>query len=214
MNDLVYVDEVDNELIQGYFNSLTNALHPYPPDKANDDLKDKVNHFIDSILKHGMYNAGEFLSFADSYICYSLKTPGIGEAIGAISLLCLIHCGVSEIYRRYNVSCRVGEYFLEHWKQYATGKNSTVSDLILFYYWDEKYRAYMEKGLSSDEMSQTIIHDDYLSSEHGVYQRKVIIIWLYENYFSTREDGVNFLEKFAEDAGIKKKLLSTRRKGS
>lgn len=213
MNEFIEIDDAESKRFKNFFDKLTNQLRDCPSSKDQEKLIDKASYFSNEITKNNGYNEDEFLAFSDDFIHYFTDKQRTDKAINAISLLCLIHCRVSDLYQKYNITYDIGRYFRAHWQQYAYDKNSTIIDLILFYYY-KKYADQIGREFNYNKISQSIMHDEYLSSECGIYQKKTIILWLYNEFFSKTEYGIPFLETFSDDSTIRKKISAIQQKNS
>ncbi|MCY4764101.1 hypothetical protein [Klebsiella aerogenes] len=210
MGSVIEIDECDTKVFSGYLNTIIEALRSYSLHEKVEVLCEKLSILSNEVAMKGTYDADEFLALAEKVILYFLENNEITKHIDAISLLCLIHCRAYDLYVKYNMASHVGEYFRNNWGEYTRDKNSTVNELILCYYY-KNYGELVCNEVGVIKFSGIIKNDIYLSSIYGEYQKKTLIIWLYDHYFSLKEDGISFLYEFKGDKTIHNKILSIQK---
>jgi hypothetical protein len=189
-----------------YFQSIISILNDLPKYKHMDELKKEVEHLIECLDQNQDYDLEKFLDFAYDFIWLVISMGSIKKYIDKISLLYIIYHRVGDIYLKFNIYHDVGKYFYENWEVYAEDEHVAVNDLI-FNYCINQYSELINKGIKLEYISDKIKKDKYLSSSDGFYTRQAVVLWLYGNIFSKKENGIYFLESFKNDDDfIRKKI--------
>jgi hypothetical protein len=181
-----------------YFQSIISILDELPKYKHIDELKKEVEYLIECFDQNQDYDLEKFLDFAYDFIWLVISMGCVKKYIDKISFLYIIHYRVKDIYLKFKIYHNVGEYFYENWEIYARDENVDYGEFIFNYYINQ-YLELINKGMGLEYISDEIKEDKYLSSIGGFYTRRIIILWLYSNVFSKKENGLDFLESFKND---------------
>jgi hypothetical protein len=204
----ININEID------YFESIISILDKLPNYKHIDALRKETKYLIEYFNQNQDYDREKFFDFANDFIWLVISMGAVKKYIEKISLLCIIHWEVKDIYLKFNIYLDVSKYFYENWEIYAKDTNVTVSD-FLFHYGIHHYLELINKGMELEYISDQIKNDKYLSSSYGFYTRKAVILWLYSNVLSRKENGLDFLEPFKnDDDTVRKKIDSVRIRNS
>jgi hypothetical protein len=190
-----------------YFQSIISILGELPKYKHIDELKKEVEYLIECLDQNQDYDFEKFLDFAYDFIWLVISMGSIKKYIDKISLLCIIHCQVTDIYIKFHIYRDVGEYFYKNWEVYAKYQNVTSGEFI-FNYCINQYLKLINKGIDLGYISDKIKKDKYLSSSDGFYTRQAVVLWLYDNIFSKKENSLDFLEPFKSDDDFIRKEIN------
>ncbi|TDB48841.1 hypothetical protein [Photorhabdus khanii] len=203
----ISLDVEDNPGLSFQLKKLICLFRSVPSDIKNRDLEKQLTCFVITALQKGHYKGRDFILMTDGIIEYYSAHGYDGRVLRAIGYFCQIHFSIYELYYKYELAYKIGEYFSNHWRYYSQKKNSTISDLISNYY-IMHFNNFIAHEPNELQCIDEINRQEYLTSESGLYQKKAIILWLYDNYFYKRNDGLSFLIQYEYDNTIKKKIIA------
>lgn len=201
----------DNPELSFQLTKLICLFRRIPSNLKNLELEQKLVCFVSTAVQNGYYKGQDFILLAIDIMEFYRKYSCDYRVLSTMGYFCQIHFSVYELYYKYGLAYKIGGLFVNHWKYYSKKKNSTINDLISNYYL-VYFNGFIDNVPNALQCINEINAQGYLMSEAGLYQKKSIILWLYENYFYKRNDGLFFLTQYEHDNTIKKKIIAITHK--